>query len=380
MTVLRGDDPAALAAAAQRLADGGLVAFATETVYGLGARADDEAAVTAIFAAKGRPADHPLIVHVVDLAQAAHFSAALPDSARRLATAFWPGPVTVIVPRAPGIGAAAAGGQASIGLRCPSHPVAQALLREAARRGVAGVAAPSANRFGRVSPTSAAHVAQEFGDALWVLDGGDCPLGIESTIVDCSRGRPVLLRPGVLTRAQLEAALGEPLWAADDQAPRASGTLASHYAPQARVRLWPAAALAQALAAAASAAAQINAGPPQVDLLPLGGADAAPRRPWGPTQINAGPPQVDLLPLGGAGAAPQQAGKGLAVYSRREGVGQPGVLWRCQPADPAAVAHELFAVLRDFDQAGVAEIWVERPPDGPAWEGVLDRLKRAAAP
>ena len=336
MTVLRGDDPAALAAAAQRLADGGLVAFATETVYGLGARADDEAAVAGIFAAKGRPADHPLIVHVVDLAQAAHFSAGLPDCARRLATAFWPGPVTVIVPRAPGIGAAAAGGQASIGLRCPSHPVAQALLREAARRGVAGVAAPSANRFGRVSPTSAAHVAQEFGDALWVLDGGDCPLGIESTIVDCSRGRPVLLRPGVLTRAQLEAALGEPLWAADDQAPRASGTLASHYAPRARVRLRSATALSQALAM---------------------------RRPGGHSA-----------------AAPQQTGKGLAVYSRRVGVGQPGVLWRCQPADPAAVAHELFAVLRDFDQAGVAEIWVEQPPDGLAWEGVLDRLMRAAAP
>ena len=338
MTVLRGDDPAALAAAAQRLADGGLIAFATETVYGLGARADDEAAVAAIFAAKGRPADHPLIVHVVDLAQAAHFAAELPACARRLATAFWPGPVTVIVPRAPGIGAAAAAGQASIGLRCPSHPAAQALLREAARRGVAGVAAPSANRFGRISPTSAAHVAQEFGDALWVLDGGDCRLGIESTIVDCSRGRPVLLRPGVLTRAQLEAALGEPLWAADDQAPRASGTLASHYAPRARLRLRSATALLQALA-----------------------ASPAP-------------------PVGRQDAAAQQTSKGLAVYSRRAGEGQPGVLWRCQPADPAAVAHELFAVLRDFDQAGVAEIWVEQPPDDPAWEGVLDRLKRAAAP
>lgn len=338
MTVLRGDDAAALDSAAQRLADGGLVAFATETVYGLGARADDEAAVAAIFAAKGRPADHPLIVHVVDMAQAAHFAAELPASARRLAAAFWPGPVTVIVPRAPGIAAAAAGGQASIGLRCPSHPVAQALLREAARRGVAGVAAPSANRFGRVSPTTAAHVEQEFGADLWVLDGGDCAVGIESTIVDCSRGRPVLLRPGVLTRAQLEAALGEPLHDADDQAPRASGTLASHYAPRARVRLWPAAALLQALAA----------------------------HPARPAAAREG--------------APQQSGKGPAVYSRRAGEGRPGGLWRRMPDDPAAVAHELFAVLRDFDQAGVAEIWVEQPPEGPAWEGVLDRLNRAATP
>ena len=337
MTVLRGDDPAALASAAQRLADGGLVAFATETVYGLGARADSEAAVAAIFAAKGRPADHPLIVHVADLAQAGHFAAELPASARRLAAAFWPGPVTVIVPRAPGVAGAAAGGQSSSGLRCPSHPVAQALLREAARRGVAGVAAPSANRFGRVSPTSAAHVVQEFGAALWVVDGGDCRVGIESTIVDCSRGRPVLLRPGVLTRAELETALGEPLHAADDQAPRASGTLASHYAPRAQVRLWPATALSLALAKSASSTRTTD-------------------------------------------PATQQSSKGVALYSRRAGDGPPGVLWRRMPDDPAAAAHELFSVLRELDATGVAEIWVERPPESPAWEGVLDRLKRAAAP
>jgi L-threonylcarbamoyladenylate synthase len=337
MTLLHGDDPAAVAAAAQRLAEGGLVAFATETVYGLGARADDAAAVAAIFAAKGRPADHPLIVHVVDLAQAAHFAAVLPASARRLAAAFWPGPVTVIVPRAPGIAAAAAGGQASIGLRCPSHPVAQALLREAAHLGVAGVAAPSANRFGRVSPTTAAHVVQEFGPDLWVVDGGDCTVGIESTIVDCSRGRPVLLRPGVLTRAELEAALGEALHNADAQAPRASGTLASHYAPRARVRLWPAPALSQAL------------------------ADAG-------------------LPSALADGTAQQTGKALALYSRRAGDSLPGVVWRCMPDDPAAVAHELFSVLRELDHTGVAEIWIEQPPETPAWEGVLDRLTRAAAP
>jgi len=325
MPVLRGDDPAALAAAARHLADGALLAFPTETVYGLGARADDDAAVAAIFQAKGRPADHPLIVHVADLAQAEAFATHLPESARRLAQAFWPERVTVIVPRAPAMGAAAAGGQDSIGLRCPAHPVALALLREAAALGVAGVAGPSANRFGRVSPTRVAHVVQEFGDDLWVLDGGDCTVGIESTIVDCSRGRPVLLRPGVLTRAQLEAALGEPLHDADAQAPRASGTLASHYAPTARVRLWPADALAAAL------------------------------------------------------HTPEKWPAGLAVYSRRSGEGLPGLRWRHRADDPAVVAQALFSVLRQFDAEGAAEIWVELPPDHPAWEGVLDRLRRAAA-
>ena len=346
MTLHRGDDPAALAAAAQRLAEGGLVAFPTETVYGLGARADSDVAVAGIFAAKGRPADHPLIVHVTDLAMAESFAAELPPAARRLAAAFWPGPVTLIVPRAPGMGAAAAGGQASIGLRCPAHPVAQALLRAAAQRGVPGVAAPSANRFGRVSPTSAAHVADEFGPALWLLDGGDCPLGIESTIIDCSRGRPVLLRPGVLTRTQLEAALGEPLQAADAQSPRASGTLASHYAPAARVRLWPADRLAEALTDGPATPAQAARGP------------------------------SPALPL----YRPDIPAAGLAVYSQRAGSGAPGLVWRRMPGDPAAVAHELFAVLRQFDADGVAEIWVELPPDDPAWEGVLDRLRRAAAP
>ena len=325
MTVLPGDDAAALAAAAQRLADGGLVAFPTETVYGLGARADDDRAVAAIFAAKGRPADHPLIVHVAGAEQAAVFAAGLPPAALRLVRAFWPGPLTVIVQRAQGVAAAAAGGQSSIGLRCPSHPVALALLREAAKRGVAGVAGPSANRFGRISPTSAAHVASEFGPELWVLDGGNCAVGIESSIVDVSRGTPVLLRPGVLTRGQIEAALGEPLHASDVQSPRAPGTLAAHYAPSARLRLWPAAALAAALHEPAT---------------------------W---------------PVG------------LAVYSRRVGAAPAGVPWHRMPDDPAAAAHELFAVLRQFDDAGAAEIWVEQPPDDPAWEGVLDRLRRAAA-
>ncbi len=325
MPILAGDDPAALAAAAQCLADGGLVGLPTETVYGLAARADDDVAVAGIFSAKGRPADHPLIVHVAGLAQAAHFTDHLPPAAQRLAAAFWPGPVTVIVPRRAGVATAAAGGQATIGLRCPSHPLAQALLQRVAALGVPGVAAPSANRFGRVSPTHAAHVASELGPALLVLDGGPCPVGIESAIVDCSRGRPVLLRPGVLTRAALEAALGEPLQAADAGAPRAPGTLASHYAPSARLRIWPADALAAALDKPAT---------------------------WPP---------------------------GLAVYSRRAAGAPGGCLWQPMPDDPAEAAHDLFSALRRLDNAGAAEIWVEQPPGTPAWEGVLDRLRRAAS-
>jgi len=329
MPILAGDDPAAVAAAAQRLADGGLVGLPTETVYGLAARADDDAAVAGIFATKGRPADHPLIVHVADLAGAGAFAASVPPSARRLADAFWPGPVTVIVPRRPGAAEAAAAGQPTVGLRCPAHPVAQALLRQAATLGVPGVAAPSANRFGRISPTSAEHVQAEFGPDLLVLDGDDCPVGIESTIVDCSRGRPVLLRPGVLTRAALEAALGEPLHDADADAPRAPGTLAAHYAPRARLRLVAPDALARALDKPA------------------------------------------MWPVG------------LAVYSRRLAAGlaatADAILWRRMPDDPAAAAHELFAALRGLDDDGAAEIWVEQPPDTPAWEGVRDRLRRAAS-
>jgi L-threonylcarbamoyladenylate synthase len=326
MPVLAGDDPAALAAAAQCLADGGLVGLPTETVYGLGARADDDTAVAAIFAAKGRPADHPLIVHVAGLAQAAAFTDQLPLAAQRLAAAFWPGPVTMIVPRRSATAEAAAAGQPSIGLRCPAHPVAQALLQQAAALGVPGVAAPSANRFGRISPTTAAHVASEFGPTLLVLDGGPCAVGIESTIIDCSRGRPVLLRPGVLTRAALEAALGAPLHNADADAPRAPGTLASHYAPRARLRLWSAAGLAAALDKPATWPA------------------------------------------------------GLAVYSRRPVGTAQACLWRPMPDDATAAAQDLFAALRHLDDGGAAEIWVEQPPDGPAWEGVRDRLHRAASP
>jgi L-threonylcarbamoyladenylate synthase len=329
--VLDGALPASVAQAAKALARGELVAFPTETVYGLGADAGNEAAVAKIFAAKGRPSDHPLIVHVPDAAAVPRFAGAVPDFAHRLMQAFWPGPVTLILRRNAGIAAAAAGGQDSIGLRCPQHPVAQALLKACAEASppVHGLAAPSANRFGRVSPTTAAHVEAEFDPQLLVLDGGPCRVGIESAIVDCTRGVPVLLRPGVLTREQIEAACGQPLRLPQDlggESPRASGTLESHYAPQARVRLMDAKAL-----------------------------------------------QAALDVLGG------QA-RGIAIYSRVIlQTRSEHVLRRRMPDDAAETARQLFSVLREFDGQGVSLIWIETPPDAPEWEGVRDRLQRASA-
>ncbi len=333
--ILDGHDTAAIVRAAAHLAAGGLVAFPTETVYGLGADAASDAAVAGIFTAKGRPSDHPLIVHVTGVREAERFAREVPPVARRLIQAFWPGPLTVILPRREGMAGAAAGGQDSIGLRCPSHPVAQALLRACAAHvpPVWGVAGPSANRFGRVSPTTAAHVHEEFGDGLMVVDGGPCEVGIESSIVDCTRGRPVLLRPGVLTHAQVEAACGERLWLpheVDEAAPRASGTLESHYAPQARVRVMTAQALQDAIDAATAAGGQ---------------ADGA-----------------------------------TAIWSRAlPRLPATGWLHRAMPREAREAARELFAVLRDFDARGARQIWIEQVPDTPEWAGVRDRLQRAAA-
>jgi L-threonylcarbamoyladenylate synthase len=327
--ILDGREQASIAQAAQVLAGGGLVAFPTETVYGLGADAANAQAVAGIFAAKGRPSDHPLIVHLPDAAAAQRFAAEIPPVAQRLMHAFWPGPLTVILPRRPEVGAAAAGGQDSIGLRCPAHPVAHALLLACAQAQppVYGVAGPSANRFGRVSPTTAAHVASEFGEPLLVLDGGATQVGIESAIVDCTRGVPVLLRPGTLTRAQIEAACGERLWLPEEMpgaAPRASGTLESHYAPSAKVRLMDVRSLQTAL-----------------DVL---GPDAS----------------------------------SVAVYARSP-LRTRSPHYRRMPDDAAEAARQLFAVLREFDAAGVKLIWVETPPEDPAWDGVRDRLRRASA-
>ncbi len=332
---LTASDPAAIEQAALRLAAGGLVGMPTETVYGLAADAGNASAVRGIFEAKGRPSDHPLIVHIPPAADGdwraavAPLAREVPDFAAALMQAFWPGPLTLILPRRPEVAAVAAGGQDSVGVRCPAHPVAQALLVAARAHGVLGVAAPSANRFGRVSPTTAAHVAEEFADLsdeqLLILDGGACPVGIESTIVDGSRGVPVLLRPGMITPAHIETACGLPLRDRDAAAPRASGTLESHYAPKARVRL-------------------MDAGPLQAALDVLG-ADA----------------------------------RHIAVYARSALKAARGVSLRRMPQDAAQAAQELFAVLRELDATGVQLIWVETPPAGADWDGVRDRLQRAAA-
>ncbi|MEY3673602.1 MAG: hypothetical protein RJB47_310, partial [Pseudomonadota bacterium] len=194
--ILDGQSPQAITAAAQALQRGELLGLPTETVYGLAADAGNDAAVAKIFAAKGRPADHPLIVHVASAQGVLRFASHVPAFAQKLIDAFWPGPLTLILPRRPEVAAAAAGGQNSVGVRCPSHPTAHAVLQSAQALGVFGVAAPSANQFGRVSPTTAAHVEGEFDDSLLILDGGACEVGIESTIVDCTRAAPVLLRPG----------------------------------------------------------------------------------------------------------------------------------------------------------------------------------------
>ena len=325
-----GDNPAHIDQAARHLAAGHLLAFPTETVYGLGADADQDSAVLAIYQTKGRPTDHPLIVHIADAADAPHFADPIPEFARRLMAAHWPGPLTLILPRRQGVATASAGGQSSIGLRCPSHPVAQALLQAAQKWGVMGVSGPSANRFGRVSPTCCDHVAAEFGEGLAVLDGGSCEVGIESSIVDCTRTQPVLLRPGMLDIETLSDSAGMAILTPESASiltqptPKASGTLASHYAPNAKVRLLSTEAMVQAARA----------------LEPQALARVA---IWAPVQ----PPVANAL-------------------------------WRAMPEEAKPCAQMLFQTLREFERMGVHEIWVTPPPPGALWDGVRDRLTRAS--
>jgi L-threonylcarbamoyladenylate synthase len=345
--ILNGQLSASITAAAQALQRGDLLGLPTETVYGLAADAGNDVAVAKIFDAKGRPANHPLIVHVASAQGVQRFASHVPDFAQKLIDAFWPGPLTLILPRRPEVAAVAAGGQNSVGLRCPSHPTAHAVLQSAETLGVFGVAAPSANLFGRVSPTTAAHVADEFGDELLIVDGGACDVGIESTIVDCTRAAPVLLRPGVLTPQQLSDACGVTVItpnAPDADAPRASGTLESHYAPMAKVQLMTAADLQNA----------INA-------YPCGNSKTS-------DDVSGAGPAAGLV----------------AIWSRCP-VQLPAVnaaQFNKQPMPQSAqdCAHQLFAQLRSFDMQGVAHIWVETPPLTPEWDGVRDRLTRAATP
>lgn len=311
--------------AAALLREGGVVAFPTETVYGLGAAARQPAAVARVYELKGRPRGHPLIVHLPAASHLDAWAEEVPPAARELARRFWPGPLTLVLRREGGVPDAVTGGQDTVALRVPGHPVALALLAAFGD----GVAAPSANRFGRISPTLAAHVAEEFDDpALVVLDGGPSDVGVESTILDLSdlerAGEARLLRPGGVSRAELEAVLGQrPLLPGEARAavPRAPGGLKSHYAPTAPTRLVAA---------------------------------------------------DELLAL--AGALP-----GAAVLARRPAPAGFAGAWRALPADPAGYARGLYAALRELDAAAPRVILVEAPPAGEAWLAVRDRLARAAA-
>jgi len=329
-------NPPALDAALARLLAGELVAFPTETVYGLGADAANATAVAAIYLRKGRPHGHPLIVHVADAAELEHWAAHVPPAARVLAARFWPGPLTLILPRATHVADVVTGGQNSIGLRCPSHPLALGLLEACRAAGIRGLAAPSANRYGHVSPTTAAHVRAEFGDALLVLDGGACTIGIESTIVDLTGATPRVLRPGMIAAADIAAALAgleaAPAEDAGDAAPvpRVPGAVAAHYAPRTPLTLLPASAVEAAVRQAVV------------------------------------------------------AGRHVAVWARpgcvRALQGSAGTLTlRVAPTRPAPYARALYASLRELDATGADLIVVERPPRGAGWDAIHDRLARAAA-
>ena len=318
-TNVRAPDEAAIARAVELLRTGEVVAFPTETVYGLGADAANPEAVAKIFALKGRPETHPVIVHLADAAHLEAWAREIPAAARRLASAFWPGPLTLVLKRAASVLDAVTGGQDTVGLRVPSHPVARALLEAYG----AGIAAPSANKFGRLSPTTAMHVFADFGLAVpLVLDGGACPVGIESTIVDLSGERPRLLRPGGVPVAGIEEALGEAVGLPDAQAPRAPGSHASHYAPRARVKLVRRVEMLEALAS--------------------------------------------------------HKGRRIGALALEVSVPRLGPnLQRVVPVVPAQYAHSLYAHLRALDAQNVDVILVEAPPRTPGWSAINDRLARA---
>lgn len=322
-------DVAEIRSAAKMLEAGGLVAFPTETVYGLGADAENPEAVAKIYALKGRPADHPVIVHLAPEADVSYWVSDFPEMAQRLVAAFWPGPLTLILPRATHIPDAVSGGQTTIGLRCPSHPVAQALLR-AFRDGQGGIAAPSANRFGHVSPTTAQHVRDEFGDDSRldaILEGGQSEIGIESTILDMSRLEthgPVLLRPGQISVQEVAQVIGQIPSQPDVSAPRASGTLDAHYAPHTPVAL------------------------------------------------------VLTQEISGVLQRLEQAGKRVALmhYSHFP-LAELAVKQRLLADSAMGYAHGLYAALRALDETDADMILIESPPITEEWQGVNDRLRRA---
>ena len=319
--------PGQIEAAAQALAAGGLVAFPTETVYGLGADATNPAAVAKIFAAKGRPATNPLIVHVADVETATRYAADWGEAAQALAAAFWPGPLALVVPKNSTIVEAATAGRPTVALRVPGHPVALQLLR----RFGGPVAAPSANKSNNVSPTTADHVLDELGDVLDALvDGGPCSVGIESTVVDLTGPRPVVLRPGGVSRERIEAVVGpvdtfEGVVDPADAAP-SPGQHARHYAPRT-----PA----------------VRFETPQRGMVPSGAPDGTPNG------------LIAIGPVGGV----ERMGRVMAM-----------------PLSPDVYARHLYAVLRELDAMGLGEIYIEMPPAQPQWEAVRDRITRATRP
>lgn len=315
-------------AAVAVLRAGGLVAFPTETVYGLGADASRPEAVAGIFEAKGRPTGHPLIVHFAPTVGEGsatgldRFGRDVGPLARSLAGAFWPGPLTVVVGRSDAVAPETVGGLDTVGLRVPDHPMALDLLR----RFGGGVAAPSANRFGSVSPTTAAHVVDDLGRAVdLVLDGGPSAVGVESTIVDATGPEPVLLRPGGIAAVEIEAVVGRPVVDGRTGPARASGMLASHYAPEAGVEL-------------------------------VAGAELRAIEPMGP---DGGPDLRYAVIAPFAHPHPRS--------------------WHL-PADAAGFAARLYATLRAADDTGVERILVAPPTTGNLLDAVLDRLAKAAAP
>jgi L-threonylcarbamoyladenylate synthase len=305
-----------VARAAEILRRGGLVAFPTETVYGLGADASSASAIARLYRVKGRPGDHPVIVHFAAADDAFRWAREVPEGARALAQRFWPGPLTLILERSPLAQDFVTGGQDNVGLRVPSHPVAQALLKSFKK----GVAAPSANRFGHVSPTTAQHVREDLGsDVDLVLEGGPAEVGIESTIVDFSGGAPVLLRPGHISKAQLEEALHFPIALSSESKTRHSGGLERHYAPRTPARLVPTHEL-----------------------------------------------DKEIARLGDKVA--------VLAFSRPD---ERVDYWLRMPREPQAYAQRLYAALRELDGARCEAILVESPPDAAAWAAVRDRLRRA---
>jgi L-threonylcarbamoyladenylate synthase len=327
--------------AAEVLLQGGLVAFPTETVYGLGADAESREAVERIYQAKGRPSNHPVIVHVAPEADVSYWAASVPDEARALIDAFWPGPLTLILKRAAHISDVVSGGQDSVGLRCPSHPVAQRLIRAFAAgkpSGQGGIAGPSANKFGQVSPTQASHVRDEFPElvaaGMPILEGGSSEVGIESTIVDLSRLSqgvgPVLLRPGLITANQISQILETPVHQPDAQAPRVSGALKSHYAPQTPIKLVSGASLLS------EAMNRVQQSTKKIVCVTH-------------SLVQASLPRHEQIE------------------------------WVVMPSQPAAYSYALYATLRALDQDHYDCMLWEDLPDSPDWLGIKDRLGRAAA-